>query len=755
MQPRKHEDTKDNTKKKECDFGFLRARLRVLRVFVVTAVFFSACSRQAPQVDLHTITGQNVLLITIDTLRADALGCYGGPAPTPALDALAADGVRFDFAHAQAVLTLTSHASILTGTYPFQHGLRDNSGYRLAPRARTAATLLKGAGYETAAFLAAFPLHSRFGLNQGFDRYDDRFGDTRAPDEFVMPERAGSHVVALAREWLAGRAGEAGGAGGARSEVTPWFVWVHLFDPHAPYRPPPPFDASFASRPYYGEVAAVDAALAPLLDDVRASARPTLVIATADHGEALGDHGEQTHGLFAYESTLRVPLIIAEIGGARGSTGSPRGSWLPPILRSSKDERGEVSSVGARHIDILPTILGAVGLPTPADLPGRTLLTAVERDTRAPSRPSYFEAMSATLNRGWAPLTGVIVEREKFIDLPMPERYDLAADPSEGTNLFGRSTERDRTLAAALRGFSAAAPGQRQVEDADAVARLRALGYLSGRAPTKPRYTEADDPKRLVDLDQTIHDAVTAFTAGRGADAVSLYERVIARRPDMAIAYRHLAFIDWQRGDAAGAIDVLRRAAKGGVSDPRMVGQLGGYLTETGHVAEGMRLLESVANGADADLDSLNALGIAYAQAGRADAARAIFERLLTVNPASSIPLENLGLLALERGDVIEARRQFERAVQLDPRSSRAHAGLGNVALKAGDRPAAVAAWTRAVQLDPRNFDAVYNVGTTLARDGQMDAARPYLERFLETAPPAFYAKDLKEVATLLRRPVP
>jgi arylsulfatase A-like enzyme/Tfp pilus assembly protein PilF len=728
-------------------------------VVAIGAALLASCGASTRHADLRVIPDQNVLLITIDTLRADALGCYGGQTPTPALDALAADGVRFDFAHAHAVLTLTSHASILTGTYPFQHGLRDNSGYRLAPRARTAGTLLKAAGYETAAFLAAFPLHSRFGLNQGFDRYDDRFGDTRAPDEFVMPERAGSQVVALARDWLAGRAGGTGTGGGAGPAAKPWFVWVHLFDPHAPYRPPPPFDAPFASRPYYGEVAAVDAALAPLLDDLRAAARPTLVIATADHGEALGDHGERTHGLFAYESTLRVPLIIAELGGtprpqrSQDSGGTPADSFVARwtgVAVARRAHAGEVSSAAARHIDILPTILGAVGLPTPADLPGRTLLTAAEREPRSPSRASYFEAMSATVNRGWAPLTGVIVEREKYIDLPVPERYDLAGDPSEGTNLFGRSAERDRTLAAALRAFSAAAPGQRQVEDADAVSRLRALGYLSGTAPIKSRYTEADDPKRLVELDQTIHDAVTAFTAGRAADAVSLYERVIARRPDMAIAYRHLAFIDWQRGDAAGAIDVLRRAAKGGVADPRIVGQLGGYLTETGHVPEGMRLLESVANGAD--LDSLNALGIAYAQTGRADAARAIFERLLIVNPGSSIPLENLGLLALERGDVIEARRQFDRAVQLDPQSSRAHAGLGNVALKAGDHAAAVGAWTRAVQLDPRNFDAIYNIGTTLSRDGKMDAARPYLERFLQTAPPAFYGKDLKEVEGLLRR---
>ena len=701
--------------------------------------FLSACSH-GPDTDLHPIAGQNVLLITIDTLRADALGSYGGPAATPALDGLAAEGVRFDFAHAHAVTTLASHASILTGTYPFQHGIRDNSGYRLAPGARTLATLLKGRGYATAAFVGAFPLHSRFGLNQGFDRYDDAFGGTRAPAEFVMPERAASAVVPLARAWIAEqRAARAGGAGlptaAPRAQVGPWFVWVHLFDPHAPYRPPPPFDAQYPGRPYYGEVAATDAALAPLLDDVRAAAHSTLVIATADHGEALGDHGEQTHGLFAYESTLRVPLIVGEVGAGRAGRAG-----------------GEVASVAARHVDILPTILAATGLPPLADLPGRSLLTAADRGRSLAPRSSYFEAMSATLNRGWAPLTGVLVDREKYVDVPLPERYDLAADGAERTNLFGRSSERDRTLAAALRAFNAAPPGQRQQESVDAAARLRALGYVSGTAPAKARYTEADDPKRLLALDQAIHDAVTAFTSGRAADSVAIYERVIAARPDMAIAYRHLAFVERERGNAAAAVAVLRRAMSAGVADPRLAGQLGGYLTETGRTAEGIRLLESVAQAPDADLDSLNALGIAYAQSGRADAARAIFERVVTIDPASSIPLENLGLLALDRGDVTEARRQFERAAQRDPRSSRAQAGLGNVALKAGDRAAAVDAWRRAVELDPRNFDALYNAGTALARDGQLVAARPYLELFLKTAPPAFYAKDLKDVAALLQR---
>jgi arylsulfatase A-like enzyme len=391
--------------------GLLLAASVAALLFVGIAAAFLIRGRTA-QANLQPIPGQNVLLITIDTLRADALGAYGGAAATPALDRLAADGVRFDFAHAHAVITLPSHASILTGLYPYQHGIRENSGYRVAPNARTLATILKGAGYSTGAFVGAFPLHSRYGLNAGFDVYDDRFGETRAPTEFVMPERPASAVVTPAREWMSARAKEPGER---------WFAWVHVFDPHAPYRPPAPFDGQYAARPYDGEVAATDAALAPLLDDVRASDRPTIVVVTGDHGEALGDHGEQSHGLFAYEATLRVPLIVAELGGGAATA-------------------GEVSSVPARHIDILPTILEAVGQQVPANLPGRTLLPAAERrDGASLPRTSYFEAMAGMLNRGTAPLTGVLGGRHKYIDLPIPERYDLASDPAEQTNLIGRA----------------------------------------------------------------------------------------------------------------------------------------------------------------------------------------------------------------------------------------------------------------------------------------------------------------------------
>jgi len=675
----------------------------------------------ANQADLQPVPGQNVLLVTIDTLRADALGCYGGKAATPALDRLAGEGVRFDFAHAHAVVTLTSHASILTGEYPFQHGLRDNSGYRLPAGARTIATLMKQAGYATGAFVGGYPVHSRFGLNVGFDVYDDHFGDEHASD-FNMPERPASAVVPLAASWISARAGSS------------WFAWVHVFDPHAPYRPPAPFDAQYAAEPYFGEVAAVDAALAPLLDQVRASSRPTLVIVTGDHGEGLGDHGELSHGIFAYESTLRIPLIIAELG--RGTAARP----------------AEVSSVSARHVDIVPTILDAVGQRPPSDLQGRSLLPAAERASKSAPRANYFEAMGGLLNHGWAPLTGVIAGRDKFIDLPIAERYNLANDPREGANLAGRAPERDRALAAALKGFGPTMPGQRVTEEPEAAARLRALGYVSGTAPAKPSYTEDDDPKRLVDLDEAIHKAINAVTEGRPDEAAQIYRQVIARRPTMSIGYRHLALIEWQQGHAQEAIGELRSAIARGATDPLVRSQLGEYLSDAGRVPEAIAILEPLAAEASADPDTLNALAIAFARAGRPADARRVFERLAAMLPGSGAPLENLGVLALAQGDLRAAKDDFDRAVAAAPGSSRAHAGRAEVAFKSGDHATAFEAWARAVQLDPSNLEALFNLGVNLARDGRMDAARPYLLQFQQAAPPAQHADALRQVARLLQR---
>ena len=659
---------------------------------------------------------QNVLLITIDTLRGDALGSYGGRAATPNLDRLAAEGIRFTFAHAHAVVTLPSHTSIMTGHYPFEHGVRDNAGFRLDDKAVTLAERAKQNGLATGAFVGAFPLDRQFGLAQGFDKYDDVGGREVAQGDFAFSERRAEAVVAVAREWIGSQQGK-------------WFTWVHVFDPHSSYAPPPPYDTQYAADPYAGEVAYVDHALGALLETVRSSPRRTTVIVTADHGEGLGEHGEPSHGTFAYETTLRIPLIIAQIGGGAADAG-----------------RGRVSDASVRHIDIVPTIAELLQWSADGELPGRSLLAADNTD--APS--SYFEAMTPMIARGWAPLSGVISGREKYIDLPVEELYDLAADPKEAQNLVGKSPERTRASVAELRKFGAQLPGAGRTENAEVRERLKSLGYVSGSAPRKTAYTAEDDPKNLMDVERLMMEGIDLHRQRRTREAANAYRQVIARRPDMKLAYLRLGFVLWEGGAPAEAIAALRSGLQAVGSNVDLEARLGTYLAETGKAAEAIQLLERTTRADPANGEALNGLGIAYAREGKGEAVLAAFNRALAADPRDVYAHENIGTVYLQQNDYAAARAAFVRALENEPRSSRAHAGLGVVDRQQGRIDDAIGHWRTAVEIDPRNFDALFNLSTALVSAGRGSEARPYMTQFVQTAPAAFYGPDIERFKVFL-----
>jgi len=677
---------------------------------------------RARPIEIVRTADQNVLLITIDTLRADALRSYGGVADTPNLDRLAAGGMRFEFAHAHAVLTLPSHVSILSGEYPFQHGVRDNSGFRVSPGTVTAATILKQQGFATAAFIAGYPLDGQFGLGTGFDLYDDRLDDVAQTSEFTLAERPADAVVRSAIAWLGPRKAR-------------WFAWVHVFDPHAPYAPPEPYASRYASNKYAGEVAFVDAALGSLLDKARAdTTRPTLVIVTGDHGEGLGDHGEQTHGVFAYEATLRVPLIVAQIGG--------------PAAATPGTGRGLVLATPAQHVDILPTILDALGLTVPASAPGRSLLKPVPD---ADARASYFEALSTSLNRGWAPLHGVLVGRDKYINLPIEELYDLGRDPAEAANLSDTQAARRRSLGARLTAFGPTDPGERREENAETAARLRALGYVSGASTSRKKaYTENDDPKRLIDLDKQMHRALELYHAKRVGDAEAIVRELVARRPDMTLSYLQLAFMLWEQGRAGEAIATLQQARSVVGGDAEVDWRLGMYLSETGRVEEALPLLEAGAASPTASVDALNALGIACMRAGRSGPALATFQRILALDPRNAMAWQNIGSLHLQARNLDAAQNAFEQSIRANARWAGSYTGLGVVEMTRGHRPRAIEAWTEAVRLNPGEFDALFNLATELINARQDAAARPYVQQFVDTAPPAVYGRDIARLRAWL-----
>lgn len=694
---------------------------RALFAALIAAVVWALVRLASPAVRREA--GLSVLLVSIDTLRADALGAYGrAGAGTPWIDRLAAAGVRFETARAHNVVTLPSHANLLSGRHPFEHGVRDNTGFRFPKDVPTLATLLKERGYRTAAFVSAFVLDSRFGLDHGFDVYDDRLGGAETRTEFVVPERRGERTVAAAAEWLA-----------AEGDAAPRFLFVHLYEPHFPYEPPAPQRARFAAEPYQGEVAAADAALAPLLGKVlEAGERGRwLVVLTSDHGEALGDHGEMTHGIFAYEATLRVPLILC----------APR--LLPP----------RVVGAPASHVDVLPTILDALALPIPDGLPGRSLWP-LAFGRRAEPASFYFEALSSSLNRGWAPLYGVVEGGLKHVDLPLPELYDLGTDPAEERNLAARRPADLERLRGRLARFRARDRRvSRVTEEAEALERLRALGYVAAAtSQTKERYTEADDPKSLVEIDTRIREVVRLYRAGDLRGALALCEQNIRERPEMPVSYLHLAYLKRGLGDLPGAVAAARRSFELRPLDGEAVSLYAIYLTEAGRPAEAVRVTEPYAGGSEPDLDVLTARGMALARLGRFEEAHSTFEAARRADPSAALTLVNLGTVHLMAGEREAARRAFDAALAIDAGVARAHNSLGVMAMTEGRAEEAVERWKRAVELDPRDYQTLFNLGATLRRMGRAGEARPYLEAYLREAPLALERRDMERVRGWLGR---
>ena len=428
-----------------------------------------------------------------------------------------------------------------------------------------------------------------------------------------------------------------------------------------------------------------DSALGPLFDRLATQSRPTLVVVTGDHGESLGQHGELLHSIFAYESTLHVPLIVSEV---RAGTTLP----APPKMQ------GVTIETPVRHIDILPTILDAEGLlPAGANYPG-TSLRPVIASGGGDDRPSYFEAMTANVTRGWAPLRGVLVGREKYIDLPITELYDLTRDPEETTNIATVRTGRTEVLVNILKGFDMTPPGRPREETPDTLERLRSLGYVGGGTATvRERYTDDDDPKRLIELEQTMHRASEAYQEGRSSDAISLYRSVIAKRSDTEDAYRQLALIYWRDGRAADAIATLELALKNGVTQSEVRIKLGQYLAQSGQPGKAIALLESFGND---DPDALIALGNAYELAGRLPDAAKTFRHLIDLDPNNALAYQNLGIAQLQLKDDAGAETFLRKAIDLDPSLSGAYTALGVVLTNTNRKPEAIDVWKRAVALD-------------------------------------------------------
>jgi len=659
--------------------------------------------------------GDNILLITIDTLRADRLGAYGNRAGlTPTLDGLASRGVRYSHAYTHVPMTLPAHTSILTGLTPPHTGVRNNTAFRLDARTPTLATFFRRGGYRTGAFVGAFVLDARFGLARDFDVYDDRLPHSSRAS-FHVASRRGDEVVKAAGDWILSTVPSSG---------QPWFTWVHLFDPHAPYDAPPEYRAG--RSPYDAEVAYADAMIGALLARLSAAGQldRTLIVVTADHGESLGEHGETTHGLFAYESTVHVPLVV-DVPGARPS----------------------VVDAPVAHTDIAPTVLDLAGLAVPSGLDGRPLTAAPDS-----SRTIYLEALDAYLTRGWAPLTGAIQNGWKYIDLPDAELYDLADDASEQHNRFGRDGARADTMRRALQPLSATTDQTAAASlDREAAARLRSLGYVGGSAAPTSTPALADDPKRLVALNERFNTALTAFEEGRADEAFAMFTEVLAARPDFVSARTSAATVLLNQGRRQDAVRLLRDAPSSQRPSPEILAKLGFALRDSGDVRGGAAAFEDAQRAGDTSLDTQQDLAVTYAMLGRSNDARAIFERLVHDDPTAATAWYNLGLFELQNGRPKPAADALRKAVDREPSYGDAWQALG-AALVKDDPRGALDAWRRAEPLLPHDYDLLFNLGMLAAQSDTPRDAIPYLQRFLADAPPAKYRGDIATVKQALAR---
>jgi arylsulfatase A-like enzyme len=657
-------------------------------VWLVAAAMGIGCGRPARR----STEQPNVLLVTIDTLRADRVGT--GVAPI--LDRLGSAGLRFTAARAAAPLTLPSHATIHTGLLPPEHGVRENGLGALAPSHRTLATLLRAAGYQTAAFVGAFVLDRRFGLGQGFETYDDQIRRDPSAAERLEAERPAAAVIDRALAWLAATSDDTAIRipQSALRNPHPWFVWVHLYDPHAPYTPPAEFRAR-TTTPYDGEVAYADSQVGRLLDAIRTAGAldRTFIVVAGDHGEGLGDHGERTHGMLLFDSTLRVPLIIA----------------TPARNAATIDEPVSLS-------EIAPTILRAAGVTPPPEMKGRDL-TAV-RPTGGPAhtatggggRPDLYSETDYPRVAGWSTLQAVTDGRWKAIAAGgVTELYDLQNDPLEERDVASTQTTQALAMRARADAIHASGGSERATSiSAEAQERLRALGYVASSAQTPS--SRAPNPARTIGVWNQLEDALAALNAHQPI-AASALERLAATNPGAPVIQTTYARALTDAGRPLAALAIYREASRRWPADGALLHDLAVAARDAA---------------ASADGPSANSLRDEAARAERA---------ALAIDPDRATALNGLGLLAIDDHRPADAAQAFERAAALDANNASYWANLGNARRAVGDRARAEQAYRRALEVDGGTADAANGLGVLLVEANRPADAVAWFERALAAAP--------------------
>jgi arylsulfatase A-like enzyme/Tfp pilus assembly protein PilF len=666
----------------------------------------------APRIELEpgALKDWNVLLISLDTTRANHLNCYGYEfTKTPILNDLARHGVLYSQAFTPSPATLPAHSTMLTGLYPLHHGARANGTFTLDEKNVTLGEILQESGYRTGAAISAFVLDSRFGIDQGFETFDDDLTVGMQYSPQMFRERAAELTNVPVSEWLREHGREK------------FFFWVHYFDPHAPYAPPEPYRTQYAQGAYDGEIDYADEQIGKLLevlDEIGVRDR-TLVVFVSDHGEGFGQHGEQTHSLLVYDSTLHVPMIFS----------------APPPFPQGRVVHDQVCLT-----DVMPTVLDLLGLPVPEDLDGVSLLRKV-RDVRS---AICIETLATMVLHGWAPLIGVRREDHKFILAPERELYDLRRDPAEEANIHGEQAKLAKALYDELLElveaddpYLATAVGQDLAMDEETRRKLESLGYVASASAVDEPPESLPDPKVMIHHWESVQQGVNLRLSGRVKEAVEILEDALEKAPRDVYTRQNLSGCYALMGEYDKALELLESAPESIREDPNVVLSRASLYLNKNQIKQAEETYQKILEAEPENTSAMLALArIAYLR-GNAEDAIARLEQIVEINPGSAGPpaYNQIGMIHLRAQRYDEAREAFQAALKIDGLNGQAHDGLANVLIAEEEHDEAMHHLELALKFNPLQLEAMSTLGGLHGEKGELEKGAAWCQRALDINP--------------------
>lgn len=654
----------------------------------------------------------NVILITVDTLRADRIGCYGfRQVKTPTMDLFAVRGVKFNHCISQTPLTLPSHTTLMTGTYPLYHGVRDNGGFLVPPQLDTLAEVFKQADYQTAAFVASYVLDSKWGLNQGFDFYFDRFDLSKYKSiSLGNVQRRGDEVMDEALSWLDSH------------KANKFFTWIHLYDPHTPYDPPSPFREQYSKRPYLGEIAFADSQLGRLWGylETNGLVKNTVLVFAADHGESLSEHKESTHGFFVYQATVHVPLIV-----------------VTPLPKYQGLSRDSVVSL----VDVMPTILEMAGLPLPSRIQGKSLIPLIAKNQEPKEPLAYTETYYPRFHYGWSELKSLQDDRFKLIMAPELELYDLDNDPQETHNLVSSRPEETRRLVNLANSFIERS-SQNALEmdyksmDEEARQKLAALGYIGTFSTAGSLKGRAlGDPKKKISVFNQLSQAKELGLRGRYEEGIRLVDRIIADDPNVIDAYFTKGNLYFKAGQFKKAVTSFNHVLDRKPDDAFTAINIANAYISMRQFDKAGTFLEDIAQNIPPDSQIQYILGnIQFAQK-KYEKAEQHYRKCMELNPSSASAYNALGGIFVIKNRLDEAKTYLDKALGRNPKLRNLHYNYALFYEAEGDLEKAESEYMAELENIPHSFRASFNLARIYRRQGRTDKEQQLLEKTIESNP--------------------